>query len=174
MEEFAKRARETGAPFICVEGPNTWDVRLGADAACLDRWEVAMERSWDIVMREPVLAGTFLWEWQDRAVSDKSPEKLYYWFPETGINLLKIKGVVDGFRDPGPRHYNLKMVYSPIRVGEKADVSEATASFDVGNAYSFTNLSDLKLSWQLMRDGKMIAKGDAKADVAPLKNAESS
>ncbi|HTL28931.1 MAG TPA: glycoside hydrolase family 2 TIM barrel-domain containing protein [Tepidisphaeraceae bacterium] len=169
MEEFAKRARETGVPFICVEGPNTWDVRLGADAACLDRWEAVMERSWDVVMREPVLAGTFLWEWQDRAVSDKNPKKLYYWFPETGINLLKIKGVVDGFRNPGPRYYNIKMVYSPIRVGEKADVSDAMVSFEVENAYSFTSLSDLKTSWQLLQDGKAIASGDAKADIAPLK-----
>ena len=77
------------------------------------RWAPVLQRCWDVVTKYDTIPGTFLWEWADRAVADQSPTKLYYFFPETGINLLKIKGIVDGFRNPPPWYYDVKMIYSP-------------------------------------------------------------
>ncbi|MDQ3439035.1 MAG: DUF4981 domain-containing protein, partial [Planctomycetota bacterium] len=168
IEKSGIRAREVGRPHIYLENPNNWEVRLGADPGAWERWAPVLQRCWDVVTKHDTIPGSFLWEWQDRAVADKSPEKLYYFFPETGINLLKIKGIVDGFRNPRPWYYDVKMIYSPIRFGEKATAAGDKASFEVENRYSFTDLSHLKARWQLLQGGKPVAEGDAKLSRAPL------
>lgn len=170
IEKAGVRARKVGRPHIYLENPNNWEVRLGADPGAWERWGPVLQRCWDVVTKHDTIPGTFLWEWQDRAVADESPTKLYDFFPETGISLLKIKGIVDGFRNPRPWYYDVKMIYSPIRFGDKPDVSADRVMFNVENRYSFTNLSHLKLTWQLLRDEKSIAEGAAKVDCAPLSN----
>jgi beta-galactosidase/beta-glucuronidase len=173
IEKAGIRAREVGRPHIYLENPNNWEVRLGADPGAWERWAPVLQRCWDVVTKHDTIPGTFLWEWQDRAVADKSPEKLYYFFPETGVNLLKIKGIVDGFRNPRPWYYDVKMIYSPIRFGAKAGVSGGNVTFEVENRYSFTDLSHLQPTWQLLRDGKPIGgdeKHAFKVSCAPLSN----
>ena len=170
IEEAGIRARKVGRPHIYLENPNNWEVRLGADPGAWERWGPVLQRCWDVVTKHDTIPGTFLWEWQDRAVADKSPTKLYYFFPETGINLLKIKGIVDGFRNPRPWYYDVKMIYSPIRFGEKATAAGDKVSFDIENRYSFTDLSHLEAKWQLLQEGKPLAGGDAKLARAPLSN----
>jgi beta-galactosidase/beta-glucuronidase len=168
IEKSAIRAKEVGRPHIYLENPNNWEVRLGADPGAWERWGLVLERCWDVVTKYDTLPGTFLWEWQDRAVADKSQTKLYDFFPETGINLLKIKGTVDAFRNPRPWYYDVKMIYAPIRVGDDAKVDGGKATFDVENRYSFTDLSQLKTKWQLLSGDRAIADGEATPACAPL------
>ncbi len=91
-----------------------------------------------------------------------------YDFPETGINLVKIKGLVDGFRNPRPWLYDVKMTYSPIHIGDTLTTSPSSASFTVQNRYSFTDLSKLKLSWTLEQEGRPITTGKHPASLPPL------
>jgi hypothetical protein len=61
------------------------------------------------------------------------------------------------------------MIFSPIRVGEKLERSDGdSASFNVENRYSFTNLSQIKGKWQLLAANKSIDTGDFTANVMPL------
>jgi len=168
IEKAGIRAREVGRPHIYLENPNNWEIRLGADPGAWERWGPVLDRVWDVVTRFDTIPGTFHWEWADRAVADKHPTKLYYFFPETGINLLKIKGIVDGFRNPRPWYYEVKMIYSPIRFGEKPQISGDGASFEIENRYSFTDLSHLDAKWQALKAGRAIAEGEAKIAQAPL------
>lgn len=194
---FAKadeHSRATGHPHIHLENPNTWDVRLAADAGMYERWGPVLQREWDACQKYDTVPGIFPFEWQDRAVADHCPTKLYVYFPETGVNLLKIKGLVDGFRDPRPSLYEVKMVYSPIQIGSELesgagvspvslhgeanhgsetheqDARAATCkvSFPITNRYSFTDLGYLKMSWKLERDGKPIASGHSHISQPPL------
>jgi beta-galactosidase len=158
---------KTGHPHIYIENPNTWDIRLAPDAGSWERWGAVLQRNWDICMKYDTIPGTFLWEWQDRAVADQCPTKLYCYFPETGINLMKIKGIVDGFRNPRPWYYDLKMIYSPIQIGSSLTASSGKVSFPIENRYSFTDLSYLKMSWALERDDKTIASGDDHVNQPP-------
>jgi beta-galactosidase len=158
---------KTGHPHIYVENPNTWDIRLAPDAGSWERWGAVMQRNWDVCMKYDTIPGTFLWEWQDRAVADKCPTKLYCYFPETGINLMKIKGIVDGFRNPRPWYYDVKMIYSPIQIGNTFTASPGKVSFPIENRYSFTDLSHLKIAWALEQRGKTIASGDAHVSQEP-------
>ena len=168
----ADKALQNKHPHIYLECPNVWDIRLsaneGADAACWDIWEEVLRRTWEPVWAKDSVPGAFLWEWQDRAVADKNPIKLYEFDPATGINYMKIKGVVDGFRHPRPQYYHLKMIYSPIKVGSSLDRSGVGAvSFTVTNLYSFTDLSELALQWSLLEKDKEVAAGTAHPAIAP-------
>lgn len=159
---FAKadqHSRKTGQPHIHLENPNTWDIRLGADPGMWERWGPVLQREWDVCWKYDTVPGLFPFEWQDRAVADHCPTKIYTYFPDTGINLLKIKGLVDGFRNPRPSLYEVKMVYSPVQVGNVFTTSDGDVTFPITNRYSFTDLSYLKMTWELQRDGKTIESG---------------
>jgi beta-galactosidase len=163
-----KRAREAGHPHIYLENPNTGDIRLGADAGAWERWGPVLQRVWDVCLKYDTIPGTFIFEWQDRAVVDRNPTKYYRYFPETGINLLKMKGLVDGFRNPRPSLYEVKMVYSPIAIGDTVTTSAGKVSFPIENRYSFTDLSYLKMRWALEQEGKVISSGDSQVKQPPL------
>lgn len=158
---------KTGHPHIYIENPNTWDIRLAPDAGSWERWGTVMQRNWDVCMKYDTIPGTFLWEWQDRAVADKCPTKLYSYYPDTGINLMKIKGLVDGFRNPRPWYYDVKMIYSPVQIGNDFTASADKVSFPIENRYSFTDLSYLKMAWVLERRGETIASGDIHINQPP-------
>ena len=164
----AEHSKKTGQPHIHLENPNTWDIRLAADASMYERWGPVLQREWNACQAEDTVPGIFPFEWQDRAVADHSPTKLYAYFPETGINLLKIKGIVDGFRNPRPSIYEVKMIYSPVQIGNAATVSGDKVSFGITNRYSFTDLSYLDLTWRLQHGGKTIDSGHRHFNQAPL------
>ncbi|MGH7950484.1 MAG: glycoside hydrolase family 2 TIM barrel-domain containing protein [Limisphaerales bacterium] len=166
------RSRETGRPHIYLESPNTWEIRRAADPGAWVRWGTVLQRVWDVCMKYDTIPGTFLWEWQDRAIADHSPVKLYSYFPDTGIQLVKIKGLVDGYRNPRPWLYDVKMIYSPIQIGNGFTTSGDKISFPIENHYSFTDLSYLKMTWTLEREGKTIASGDSRVNLPPRSSGE--
>jgi autotransporter-associated beta strand protein len=170
-------AAATVYPYVYMEQPNTWDVRLAADASVSERWGIAQQRVWNVCLQYDTIVGTFPFEWSDRAVADPNSDASYtqyqstgvqllYSFP-SGIHLLKCKGMVDGFRNPRPKVYEARMVYSPIQVGNGLTVSSGQASFSVTNIYSFTDLAYLTMAWKLERSGLTIASGNANASVPP-------
>ncbi len=165
-------ARGAGRPHIYLENPNTGDIRLAADAGYYERWGAVIQRVWEECLRYETIPGTFIFEWQDRAIADKSPIKPYVYYPETGIQLLKMKGIVDAFRNPRPSIYELKMVYSPIQIGDTAKITDGKLSFPVENRYSFTDLSHLKLSWALERQGKSVSSGETHIPLPPLSSGQ--
>lgn len=167
LEDKERRAKW---PQVFLENPNVWDVRFGADYGCLDLWHEVLGRTWDVVWNNAGIPGAFLWEWQDRAVADKCPTKLYQYDSTTGINYLKVKGLVDAFRNTRPDYYQVKMVYAPIVVSPRLDpaAGPGKAVIQVQNRYSFTDLSELATNWKLLKDGRPIDSGTAHPRLAPL------
>ena len=178
MASDGAAATSTGDPYIYMEQPNTWDVRLGADASMWERWGIAQQRVWNVCLQYDTIVGTFPFEWSDRAVDDPNSNASYsqwqstgvqllYYYPATGIHLLKLKGMVDGFRNERPNVYEAQMIYSPIQVSNVLTVSSGHVSFPVTNLYSFTDLSYLTMAWKLERAGATIASGNANASLPP-------
>ena len=170
MAQQAVSDRRAKWPIIYTENPNVWDVRNGADYGCLDAWCPVIERCWeDLSWKYDGITGGFLWEWQDRAVIDKFPVKLYQYDPVTGVNYVKTKGLVDGWRNPRPDYYHVKMVYSPIKVGKDTDLASMPgyAILDITNRYDFTDLSEVKARWQLLQSGKKVKSGTTHFHLAP-------
>lgn len=174
MAKAGAAARGTDRPHIYLENPNTGDIRLAADAGYYERWGAVIQRAWKSCLQYETIPGTFIFEWQDRAIADKCRVKPYTYYPETGIQLLKMKGLVDGFRNPRPSVYEVKMVYSPIHIGNTAtaSVADGQISFPVENRYSFTDLSYLKTSWALQRQGQTISSGETRISRPPLSSGQ--
>ncbi len=166
LKSAQDKERRAKWPMMYTECPNVWDIRLGADAGCLDQWAHVLLRTWEPIWAHDTIPGACLWEWQDRAVCDKSPTKLYLFDEVTGVNYFKTKGLVDGWRHPRPDLYGVKMVYAPIRI-DGIDISGRRAVLSIANRYSFTDLSELSAQWKLMRKGESILSGDAQPKLAP-------
>jgi hypothetical protein len=126
-------------------------------------------------MQYDTICGTFPFEWSDRAVADPNPDASYqsngvqllYYYPTTGIHVLKVKGMVDGFRNPRPKVYEAQMIYSPVQIGDPATVSSDEVSFPITNRYSFTDLAYLATVWKLQRGGMTIASGNTNLSLPP-------
>lgn len=168
IKDAEDKERRAKWPMIYLENPNVWDTRLGADYGCLDLWSNVIERTWNVTMKYDGICGLFPWEWQDRAVMDKNSIKPYWYDPETGIQYLKTKGIVDGLRNPRPQYYHIKMVFSPIKVDSKIDVSASgIAELNITNSYSFTDLSQLNIDWTLLSKGRALKSGREHLALAP-------
>ena len=169
-QDFTTDKRRSTWPLVMSEHPNVYDVRRGADFGSLDLWTLVIQRSWETIWSCDSIVGSFLWEWQDRAVADQSKTKLYDFDTTTGVSYLKNKGLVDAWRNPRPDYYAVKMEYSPIKVGDAADLTSkpGSAILDVTNRYSFTDLSTIKTTWTLLKDQKPIAQGSIVVALSPL------
>jgi hypothetical protein len=170
VEKAAKDPRRAKYPMTYLEDPNNWEMRNAADMGNWELWAPVIDRVWKVVVDAEHIPGTFEWEWADRAVADRCETKLYDYFPKTGINLVKVKGLVDGFRNPRPGVYDIKMAYAPVKVDPAVEVSGSNVVVaHARNDFSFTDLSELKTTWRLMRDGseKEILSGAAQVALAP-------
>lgn len=178
MASDGAAASTTGHPYIYTEQPNTWDIRLAADAGMWERWGIAQQRVWSVCLQYDTIVGTFPFEWSDRALIDPNPDSSYsqyqstgvqllYYFPATSVHLLKMKGMVDCLRNPRPSVYEAQMIYSPIQVSNSLTLLPGQVSFPVANLYSFTDLSYLTMAWKLERDGVVIASGNANGSLPP-------
>ena len=159
--------RRKTIPMTYLENPNVWDVRNGTDWGSLDRWTAVIDRTWQVVWKSDHVPGSWLWEWQDRAVADKSPVKLWDFFPKTGINLVKVKGLVGAYRDVRPDYYAVKVAYAPVKVDLKPTVGDGAVTVKATNHLSFTDLSELATTWHLMRGGKDLKSETIRAKLAP-------
>ena len=167
-----REPRRSRFPKTYLENPNMWEERNGADYGCLDAWAPILDRVWREVIEDDHVPGTFLWEWQDRAVTDQCPTKLYDFFPATGINLVKVKGLVDAWRNPRADLYHVKMAYAPIKVGLEAQVASSKVIVHAVNYYSFTDLSELTTTWKLLKDGKEVFSKDGHPALPPRTRGE--
>lgn len=162
-----KLPRREQFPMTYLENPNDWELRNAADQGSWELWAMVIDRTWREVWKDEHVPGSFNWEWVDRAVCDKCPTKLYDYFPATGINDVKVKGLVDAFRNPRPGVYDIKMAFAPVAVDSKVKVDGSTATLHLTNRYSFTDLSELKTNWHLVRADKDVASGTTTARLAP-------
>ena len=162
-----KQARRAKFPILYLENPNTWEERNSADYGSLDLWAAVMDRSWKEIWADDHVPGSFLWEWRDRAICDQCSTKLFDYDPVTGINLVKVKGICDGFCNPRPWYFHVKMAYAPIKVDLTPKIQGAFAIVHATNHYSFTDLSELTTTWHLMQAGKDLESKPVHLALAP-------
>lgn len=109
-----------------------------------------------------------------------SPERAALWldfdvFEDKGSHLVYgasnfcINGVIFADRAPQPETWQMKAAHAPVRV-EAIDL--ANGRLRVRNFYSFTNLNELDVQWQLVGDGKVLQSGTLKLDVPPQQDRE--
>lgn len=78
-------------------------------------------------------------------------------------------GIVDPDRKPQRDYWETKAVYAPVRVMTERLLARPgqPAAIPIRNDFDFTNLSAVRVAWQLMRDDAAVASGEARLDAAP-------
>jgi beta-galactosidase len=74
-------------------------------------------------------------------------------------------GLIWPDRTPQPEMWQVKKSAQPVNV-ELINSEDGTV--EIWNRYHFTNLTELKTSWQLLADGQVIQSGDLNPSVDPL------
>ena len=148
VDRFARDTR-WGANF--TEHPHTFYEKEAQayDPGVSDLWSEALIKTWDKLWKAPNILGSFIWEWQSQGIADKNSDHLRdFYFGQDHLRQENNKGVVDGYRNPKPEWWIVKMVYSPVVVGAR-EVSPVSGFCDVPltNHYSFTNLNELTCHW---------------------------
>ena len=117
---------------------------------------------WDAIESHPYLQGGFIWEWVDQAIYfEKDGKKVFGYSGDWGKPLnddhnFCVKGVVMADRTPEPYYYDIKKVQQFIKT-KLIDVKKG--EIEVTNSWFFRDLSNFSMNWEVIEDGKIIAKG---------------
>ena len=129
---------------------------------------------WDVIDRYPKLQGGFIWDWVDQGLRKAIPpehqgkphsvKRMDFWAyggdygpqgtPSDGNFCMN--GLVDPDRTPHPGLFEVKHIYSPLRL---EPVNPGIGAFRLHNNYSFRNLGDMELQWQVRVDGAVVQQG---------------
>ncbi len=119
---------------------------------------------WEEIYDHPdVLQGGFIWDWVDQSMYRYTDDGRRYWGnggeyghnPRGDIDFGD--GVVQSDRTPNPALYELRKVYESIHF---SDFDPASHRFSVTNRHDFLNVSEYRLSWELLENGSPVASGD--------------
>lgn len=128
---------------------------------------------WEVFENNPMAQGGCIWDWVDQAYYEV--DELGKWFYTYGgdygpkdvpsFGSFNSNGLISALREPHPHLKEVKAVYQNIKTtATNLDKLE----FEVKNWYNFTDLSNYKLSWEMVGDnGQIIAKGTKEMAGAP-------
>lgn len=121
------------------------------DPGVRDQWGPRFAEMYDLMYRHPGCLGGAIWSGIDDA----------FHLPNGQVEGYGFWGVIDGWRRPKPELFHVRKAYSPIRV-TTAEVApgEGPVRVALENRYDFTDLSEVRIDWQLGAE-----KGSATARV---------
>lgn len=129
---------------------------------------------WDLIRSKSNLIGGFIWDFKDQGLLTKNKEgKEFYAYggdfgdiPNDGNFCLN--GVFDPNLKPNPHAYEARFMMQPATF-TAADLEGKTLK--VTNRFSFTNLDQYQIKWEITKDGNVTESGILPAqDVKPLES----
>ncbi|MFW5781604.1 MAG: glycoside hydrolase family 2 TIM barrel-domain containing protein, partial [Bacteroidota bacterium] len=127
---------------------------------------------WDIMLKEPLSAGCFLWAFLDEAVRRNDKDNQLDTDGNHGAD-----GIVGPYREKEGSFYAVREIWSPIHIHKKFITPAFDGSLLLENRYHFTNLKQCQMEWKLARtpeiDGNHSKVGENKSgridipDIAP-------
>jgi len=171
------RAEATLPKDVDIRAPHYWSAAMyDEQAARSDRPIVTTEFShaygvegfggfedrWKALTRHAAGAGGAMWLWADQGLTvvKRKPDGT----EERSLNLPQahFDGIVDSYRRPTRDYWEAKAVYAQVNPAVDAlavTPGQATLRLPVQNDFDFTNLSAVKLAWQLKEDDRTLATG---------------
>lgn len=113
----------------------------------------------DVFEKYSNMAGGFIWDFVDQSIHRKLPNGQDQWLyggdfgEEVTHRYFCANGIVFADRTPHPSYYEVKKVYQRIKV-KPVDLKKGIIRIE--NHYSFINLSDFNLQWEIAENGKVI------------------
>jgi beta-galactosidase len=122
-----------------------------------------LKEYWDAIYAHPnELQGGFVWDWVDQSMYRYTKDGRRYWGtggeygPNPGGDIEFGDGLYQSDRTPNPQLFELRKVYSPIQFSGFDPVS---GLLTVTNRYDFQNLAGYDFSYELLKDGVVMASG---------------
>jgi len=106
---------------------------------------------WDEIYSHPRMLGGFIWEWADEGILKQRSDgkKMIAYGGDFGdapnLKAFCVKGIVSSFREPTPKYYEVKQVYSPLKLtlnGSKISVFKRDEHVDLNNFRYFYTLTE--------------------------------
>ncbi|MEO7531856.1 MAG: glycoside hydrolase family 2 TIM barrel-domain containing protein [Sediminibacterium sp.] len=105
-----------------------------------------LEDYWKLMLKNPRHAGGFLWVLADEGIVRKDQHDS---IDTHGNNAPD--GIVGPHREKEGSYYTIKEIWSPIQVVKPLLDKNFTGKLEIENTYHYTNLSDCKFGWQLIK-----------------------
>ena len=119
---------------------------------------------WDLIEKYDNLQGGFIWDWVDQGIVKYTSEGKKYWayggdFGPKGIPSnanFCLNGLVNPDRTLHPSIHDVKKVYQNIKINS---VDFENNLIRIKNGYSFINLDNFILNWEVKSNGTVILEG---------------
>lgn len=130
---------------------------LVTDPGVRSDWALALAPAWENMYRTDGVLGGSIWSGIDDIFLLPGGKAVGYgaWGP------------IDGWRRPKPEYWDMKKIYSPVRVTTQSLDPANTLRVEVENRYTFSNLNEVKLFWRYGSE-----QGMTFTDIAPGKKGE--
>jgi beta-galactosidase len=124
------------------------------------------KKYWDLFYKYPRLQGGFNWDWVDQALRSKDENGKEYWNIINHIDGANVNdGLIGPDRQPQPELHEFKKIIQNINV---TDIAASQGKIRIRNLFFFKSLEDVKMEWELIRDGYLVQTGAVdKLNVAP-------
>lgn len=140
-----------------------------------DYWAEGEKNYLDVVHRYgPSIAGGCIWAWVDEAIANSWDPGGGVLYPDASYGGWGPWGIVDAWRNLKPEYWNMKKIYSPIRVQQTSASVELGSHprIPVRSFYSFTNLDQVQVGWQIANATGPLASGSATCPLEPNTSGE--
>jgi hypothetical protein len=135
--------------------------KLKYDPGIHDLWGYSLKRGWDVLKKNPWVAGCIAFAWRDPYIRDRSGKIV------PAIHREARWGVVDECFRIKPEYHHLFKVYSPVKVSTEPIIldDENSPEITIENLYDFLNISVLKTNWKILQDERVVAQGQWHLDI---------
>ena len=131
---------------------------------------------WDVIERNPMLIGGFIWDWADKglatslvsnkpvpflALKYKSTTPTFYaiggdYGDKPNDTIFVLNGLLESDRTPKPQYFDVAKVNQPIRLRA---LELAHGMIRIENHHAFTDLNNFIATWEWSDNGGVVAKG---------------
>ncbi len=125
---------------------------LVTDPGIRSDWALALAPAWENMYRTKGVLGGSVWSGIDDI----------FQLPDGRAVGYGAWGPIDGWRRTKPEYWDMKKIYSPIRVSTKQLPRSRELLVGVENRYTYLNLDELKIHWRYGKE-----EGNVRAEVEP-------
>lgn len=136
-----------------------------------------LKEYWDLVRRYPQYQGGFIWDFVDQGLVHYEPDgKVSFYYGgdfndyDATDNSFNNNGFIAADRTPQAQAWEVKRQYQSIWT---SPVDLLSGRVEIYNEYSFIDLSNYQIAWELWQDGVVTKSGViANLDIAPQQRKE--